>query len=78
MGSNMKKLILIAVALAVTGCSNSHKDGTCAIYVYGSCMAKYINGEKIPSGDVDIRFNGLQSDSDGNFSGKVSVKSREW
>lgn len=75
----MKKLIAVLIAtVALTGCANSHKDGTCAIYVYGSCMAKYINGEKIPSGDIDIRFNGLQSDSVGNFSGKVSVKSREW
>lgn len=41
-------------------------------------MAKYINGENVPSGEVDIRFKGLYADADGNFSGKVSVKSREW
>lgn len=75
----MKKLIAVLIAaIALTGCANNHKDGTCAVYSYGACMAKYINGENVPSGEVDIRFKGLHADSDGNFSGKVSVKSREW
>lgn len=76
----MKKLMLVLAAVALIGCSSEpRKDGVCATYAYGACVLKWKDGAKVPSGEVDIRYIGLSSDdSQGNFSGKISVSSKEW
>ncbi|URY10779.1 lipoprotein [Shigella phage ESh4] len=76
----MKKLIAVLIAaVTLTGCANNLKNGDCVTYAYGSCMMRFVDGNKVPAGEIDMRFKGLSSDDNqGNFSGKVSVKSREW
>ncbi|QNR53545.1 lipoprotein [Escherichia phage vB_EcoS_bov15_1] len=73
----MKTLIVICSVL-LSGCAVERNNGDCITVAYGSCMLRYVDGQKVPAGDVDMRFTGLSADSDGNFSGTVSVKSREW
>lgn len=74
------KIAVLAVAALLAGCSNTPREnGVCATYVEGACLLKWVDGQKVPSGEVDMRFLGLSSDdSQGNFSGKVSVKVKEW
>lgn len=76
----MKKLIAVLIAtVALTGCANNIKNGDCVTYAYGSCMLRFVDGNKVPAGEIDMRFNGLSADDDqGNFSGKVSIKTKEW
>lgn len=76
----MKKLIAVSIAaIAMTGCAQNLKNGDCVTYTYGSCMVRLVDGQKIPAGEIDMRFKGLSSDDDqGNFSGKVSIKTKEW
>ncbi|ATN48468.1 hypothetical protein phi2457T_0048 [Shigella phage phi2457T] len=76
----MKKLItIIAAAFILTGCAQNLKNGDCVTYAYGSCMMRFVDGQKVPAGEIDMRFKGLSSDDDqGNFSGKVSIKTKEW
>lgn len=56
----MKKLIAVLIAtVAMTGCSNKLKNGDCVTYAYGSCMMRFVNGNKVHAGEIDMRFNGL-------------------
>lgn len=74
----MKTLLSILVVAMLSGCAVERHNGDCVTYVAGSCMLRYVDGQKVAAGDIDMRFTGLSADSDGNFSGTVSVKSREW
>lgn len=75
----MKNLLVLIAALSLIGCSTVREDGVCATYAYGACMLKWQNGEKVSSGEIDMRYIGLSRDDiQGNFSGKVSVSVKEW
>lgn len=76
----MKKLIAVLIAaVAMAGCAKNLKNGDCVTYTYGSCMMRFVDDHKVPAGEIDMRFKGLSSDDDqGNFSGKVSIKTKEW
>jgi hypothetical protein len=73
----MKTLIMICAVL-LSGCAAERNNGDCITVVHGSCMLRYVDGQKVAAGDIDMRYTGLSADADGNFSGTVSVKSREW
>lgn len=76
----MKKLIAVLIAaVTMTGCAKNLKNGDCVTYTYGSCMMRFVDGQKVAAGEIDMRFKGLSSDDyQGNFSGKVSIKTKEW
>ena len=76
----MKKLIAVLIsAVALTGCAQNIKNGDCVTSTYGSCMMRFVYGQKVPAGEIDMRFKGLSyDDNQGNFSGKVSIKTKEW
>lgn len=74
----MKNMIAIALAtLLLTGCASNHKNGDCITEVEGTCLLVYVDGESVPSGDVDMRFTGLKS-VNGELSGTVRTKSNSW
>lgn len=55
----MKKLIAsILLVLSLSGCA-AQPDGTCATYAHGVCLATWYNGERVPSGEIDFRYDGL-------------------
>lgn len=78
----MKKIIIAAIMASsaiLCGCA-AQPDGVCATSVSGVCMARWQGGERIPVGEVDIRYAGLVGGAGGEFSGSVetvSVKSWE-
>lgn len=74
----MKKLIaLFVIASALTGCAANHKNGDCITAVGGTCVLTYMDGESVPSGDVDMRYTGLVK-SGNEISGTVSTKTKSW
>lgn len=74
----MKKLIaLIVIASALTGCASHHENGDCITAVDGACVLTYMDGESVPSGDVDMRYTGLEK-SGNEIYGTVSTKARNW
>lgn len=53
-------LICIFIAcVALTGCVQSRPDGWCAVAVEGVCVARWHSGNKVPSGEIDMRYNGI-------------------
>lgn len=53
-------LICIFIAcVALTGCIQSRPDGWCAVSVEGVCVSRWHSGDKIPSGEIDMRYNGI-------------------
>lgn len=85
----MKPVILIIALITLFGCAN-HSDGGCATSSYGICLAKYENGVAVPSGEIDMRYDGFRcynadaGDTSGSStmamacSGTVSVTGKEW
>lgn len=53
-------LICIFIAcVALTGCVQSRPDGWCAVSVEGVCASRWHSGNKVPSGEIDMRYNGI-------------------
>ncbi|HBY2480519.1 lipoprotein [Klebsiella michiganensis] len=75
----MKKIIaVIILALALTGCSTPQTNGTCALMAHGVCLSTWVDGEQVPSGEVDVRFDGLKMQGK-ELTGTVKVhKSKQW
>lgn len=85
----MKYLVLLTV-LFISACSNEPKpDGFCALNTHGICVLKYKNGEPVPSGEIDVRFNKLGGSGNimdktntyvngQEFGGTVTAKGKEW
>lgn len=75
----MKKVILIMLSVvSLSGCAPSYRpDGWCATMAHGVCLAKWKGGEVVPSGEIDVRFDGLVMNNK-EISGTVKVKGKEW
>nr|WP_179185756.1 membrane lipoprotein lipid attachment site-containing protein [Klebsiella pneumoniae] len=76
----MKKIFAsIVLVLTLSGCSNSPKpNGTCALSSHGVCLLTWVDGEQVPSGEIDLRYGGLQKNGK-EISGTVNVhKTKQW
>lgn len=81
----MKIKYWIGIALmtaSLTGClSSTRPDGFCALSFNGACLSKWENGEKVGSGSIDMRYNGITCENGVNISlcsGSTTVVVEEW
>ncbi|ATN94097.1 lipoprotein [Shigella phage vB_SflS-ISF001] len=75
----IKLITIIAAAFILTGFAQNHKNGDCVTFAYGSCMMRFVDGKRVPAGEIGTPFKGLWSDDDqGNFSAKVRIITKEW
>lgn len=57
-GGVISLICIFLVCVALTGCVQSRPDGWCAVAVDGICVSRWHKGEKIPSGEIDMRYSG--------------------
>lgn len=57
-GGVISLICIFLVCVALTGCVQSRPDGWCAVAVNGICVSRWHKGEKVPSGEIDMRWNG--------------------
>ena len=72
----MKTLIasaLLSVAvLSTVGCSSSPRpNGWCALEVEGTCVMRWKDGVKVPSGEIDMKYEGARCSNGGSVDEKA-------
>ncbi|MDA8518979.1 hypothetical protein [Citrobacter sp. Igbk 16] len=88
----MKKIlatIILASSVLLSGCA-PQKNGVCATQAHGYCLLTWIDGKKVPSGEIDVRYAGMKEQgnaADPNFktakpvvffSGSTTVSGKNW
>lgn len=58
-GGVISLICIFLVCIALTGCVQSRPDGWCAVAVEGVCVSRWHKGEKVPSGEIDMRYSGI-------------------
>lgn len=58
-GGVISLICIFIVCVALTGCVQSRPDGWCAVAVEGICVSRWHKGEKVPSGEIDMRYSGI-------------------
>ncbi len=56
----MKRLLFVLFAIVtLSGCANDPRpNGWCALSAEGICVMTWKDGKKVPSGEIDMRYNG--------------------
>ena len=70
-GGVISLICIFLVCVALTGCVQSRPDGWCAVAVEGVCVSRWHKGEKVPSGEIDMRYVGASCSNGGAIDEKA-------
>lgn len=71
----MRLVIIIAVAAILVGCADTHHhNGDCVTSAYGVCYERWIDGVKVPAGEICREYDG----TDGHGGQTRDCGSKEW
>ncbi|AXN54200.1 putative lipoprotein [Enterobacteria phage mEp021] len=71
----MKMVTIIAVAAILVGCADTNRhNGHCATSAYGVCYERWVDGAKVPSGEICRVYDG----TDGHSGKTRDCGSKEW
>lgn len=74
-GVLMKMVTIIAVAAILVGCADTNRhNGHCATSAYGVCYERWVDGAKVPSGEICRVYDG----TDGHSGKTRDCGSKEW